>query len=137
MRALVLSLIACCTLACSSADTGSGGFPADPLETIASKGGLSIEVRTAPNQPPVRGNIEVEYRVFDHAKMPVDALAITVDPWMPDMAHGGSVTPDVTDEGGGRYVVRNVSLFMPGRWQLRTHLGGPVDDDATATLQIP
>ena len=91
--------------------------------------------------------VSVEYRVTAagggrcrsrrRRRRPVDGLAITVLPWMPDMGHGASVTPTVTAAGGGRYVVENVELFMPGKWELRTTLAGPSEDSVTPSFRIP
>ena len=55
----------------------------------------------------------------------------------PEMAHGSSVHPTVTDEEAGRYVAHDVELYMPGRWELRSSFAGPVEDDAIVVLQIP
>ena len=42
---------------------------------------------------------------------------------------------------GGRYVISDVELFMPGKWELRTALGlhAPAagQDSATPAFQIP
>ena len=51
--------------------------------------------------------------------------------------HGGSVVPRATDQGGGRYLVENVYLFMPGQWELRMTFNGELPDTATAIVDIP
>jgi YtkA-like len=139
------AVIAVTALGCAG-DPGAGGaggasaamFPEAPLATLSSDNGkLKIEVRTAPDQPPSRGLVTVELRVADAAGKPVDGLDLGVLPWMPDMGHGASTTPDIQAEGGGRYVANKVALFMPGRWELRTKFTGAAEDSATVAFQIP
>ena len=127
------------TLGCGEdpASGSSNSFPAAALTTLQSgSGAYTIEVRTAPDQPPGREVLSVEYRVTGKDGQPVDGLSVTVLPWMPEMGHGASITPAVTAKGGGRYVVSDVELFMPGKWELRTTLG-PTSDSATPAFQIP
>jgi hypothetical protein len=140
---LALSLLA---LGCSSelGTTAAGGgegeeatFPAEPLATVETKqGGLSIEVRTAPEQPPTRGLIDVELVVTGPDGEPVDGLDLAVQPWMPQMGHGASTKPSIEAKGGGRYVVSDVAFFMPGNWELRTSIAGAKNDSATVNFQI-
>jgi hypothetical protein len=123
-----------------SATRSPDDFPADPLDRVQSRGGAVIfEVRTAPTQPPSRGATSVEYRITDEHDRPIDGLNVEVVAWMPEMAHGASARPQVVAEGDGRYVVDEVDLYMPGRWELRTSFfaGGAIDDDAVVSLQIP
>ncbi len=106
--------------------------------TQASDGGqLTIEVRTSPEQPPERGLAIVKLTIADAAGDPMEDLVVTAVPWMPDMGHGTSVKPTVTNEGGGEYQLDNVNMFMPGRWELRTKMTGPMDDSAKFIFQIP
>jgi hypothetical protein len=113
-------------------------FPVDSLMTVTSQSGaLRIDVRTTPQQPPSRGVSSVDYRVVDANQKPVDGLTISVVPWMPDMGHGASTTPTVEAMGNGHYVVTNVEMFMPGRWDLRTTISGSSDDSATPEFEVP
>ncbi len=136
---LALSML---VLGCSSETGGAAGggaattFPAEPLATVPTEQGLSIEVRTAPEQPPARGLIDVELVVNDADGKPVDGLDLAVQPWMPQMGHGASTKPTIEAMGGGRYVVSNVAFFMPGRWELRTSITGTLNDRATVNFQI-
>ncbi len=133
--ALVMPLTAC------SVESGGSGdvvFPAEALASMDSENGaFHVEVRTAPAQPPTRGEATIEYRVTGDDGKPRDGLTLTVVPWMPDMGHGASVAPVVTAEGGGRYVVSGVEMFMPGRWEMRTTIAGATQDHVTPTFQIP
>ena len=132
-----------CLLACSSGDPGAttnaGDFPAQALTTLASDSGkLSIEVRTSPEQPPSRGEMSVQFVVRNATGgAPAAGLGIAMTPWMPVMDHGTSTTPDVSETAPGVYVVNHVALFMPGTWQLRTDISGPLVDHVAPSLQIP
>lgn len=143
---LSAALAGATSLGCGEDPSGGTGasFPEAPLTTFASESGaLDVEVRTAPDQPPARGVVSVEYRITGKDGKPVDGLGVTVVPWMPQMAHGASVKPSVAAMGGGRYVISEVELFMPGTWELRTTFGqgtgaqDPGQDRATLSLQIP
>jgi len=122
-----------------STDAGDGGFSTTPYETVGSDAGkLRIEVRTAP-QPPSRGTMKVELRVFDAATgAPQEDLTIDALPWMPAMGHGSSVKPQIsaTLSSRGVYVLEGVSMFMPGRWELRLAFSGKVADRAVPIFEI-
>ena len=124
---------------CSSASESASDepFPETPLTTISSDAaGLVIEVRTSPNLPS-RGTNKIELTVTDGAHVLRDGLTIQATTYMPEMGHGAAVVPSVAAGGSGKYVVSNVDLFMPGRWELRTTIGGSVEDHATILFQIP
>ena len=125
-------------IACSDPPaTAAQGFPATPYATLTSDSGeLSVEVRTAPTQPPTRGTLSVELFVRSVAGVPQDGLTVSVIPWMPYMGHGTSVVPTVTAEGGGKYLVSNLSLFMPGTWELRTTFTGSTIGHLVPTFEI-
>jgi hypothetical protein len=119
----------------------SGGAGSDaqvfPLELDTQSGALHVEVHTSP-EPPVRGSNTVELTITNVADgSPADGLMLDVEPWMPAMNHGTSAKPSVMAEGGGKYLVSNVYLFMPGLWELRTTFSGPTADHAAPALQIP
>jgi len=118
---LVIAAIGVVLVACGSAPAaGNGEFPSAAYSSITSDGGgYRIEVRTAPGQPPQRGELEVELRIVDAAGSQADGLTLDVTPWMPSHGHGTSVVPTVAALGGGTYRVGQVELFMPGTWLLR------------------
>jgi hypothetical protein len=138
LLAAILGGLASSACAAGTDTAYNGSFPTEAFTTVTSESAaLSVEVRTAPAQPPTRGLLEVEYRVAEVGGTPVAGLDLQVVPWMPEMGHGTSTTPQVTDAGGGRYVISNVELFMAGRWDLRTTVRGPRQDSVTPTFQIP
>jgi hypothetical protein len=112
----------------SSVDAGSEtAFPPLALDQHlpTSCDQLNVEIRTAPSQPPTTGLDGVELVVTDSSnKIPVDGLTVDLVPWMPLMGHGADLTPTTSAKGQGRYVITNVSLFMPGEWQLRFQIAG-------------
>jgi hypothetical protein len=136
-------MLACTLLAaasaCSSAapqPAGGGAFPSDPYTTTTSdSGSLVVDVRTSP-QPPGRGTNTVQLTVT-HASdgSPADGLTVDVAPFMPAMDHGTSDTA-VTPAGGGVYLVTGVYLYMPGTWELRTSISGPMTDHAAPQLTV-
>lgn len=100
-------------------------------------GALSVDVRTAPSQPPPRGTIAVELSVRDAQNAPKDGLTIDVVPIMPSHGHGASVKPSVEAKTGGIYVLHDVDLFMAGDWELRLTFSGTANDHATPKITIP
>ena len=81
--------------------------------------------------PPDRGDNTWVVDVHDQAGNPVEDLAIVVDPFMPDHAHGTTIRCDVTPaDVPGRYVLAPVNLFMPGLWEVTLGLEGADGDDA-------
>jgi hypothetical protein len=136
LAAVALGAIAACGGGDESGSTDS--FPADPYTNVAStSGALKVAVRTAPSQPPPRGTCTVELTITDATGAPQDGLDVAVVPFMPSHGHGASVKPNVVAKGGGRYLVSNVSLFMPGSWELRATISGRVNDHATAVVTVP
>lgn len=114
-----------------------GTFPEEPYTTLTSdEGAFVLEVRTAPNQPPTRGRTEVELRISDLDGEPIEDVALTVVPFMPDMAHATSTEPEVEALGGGRYEIAPVDMIMSGRWELLTTIEGPVHDSAKVAFEI-
>lgn len=101
------------------------------------EGKLTIEVRTGPAQPPVRGRSDVQLTVRDAQGAFVDGLSLDATPWMPAMGHGTSVEPVPVGHGDGLYSLRNVSLYMAGRWEVRTKFSGVVMDSATPVFDVP
>jgi hypothetical protein len=143
--ALAASLLALTACGSSQPASSAGGtcsaattFPSSALATATSDGGrLQVAIRGAPYQPLVAGVDCLELDVSDASTgAPVDGLSITMTPWMPAMGHGADTTPVVSPLGQGHYVVTEVSLFMPGEWELRTQFSGTVQDSVEPTLNV-
>src|SRR5271165_3408986 len=82
-------------------------FPPDPLMTVTSNSGkFSVEVRTAPDQPPSRGAQSVEFVIRDASTNALQTgLSLQVLPWMPAMGHGSSVVPTIREASPGTYLL--------------------------------
>lgn len=129
----VLALASCI----APSDATSEDFPERAYATFAAESALSVELRTAPTQPPVRGEVTAEVRVTGEANVPRDDLDVDVVAFMPAHGHGAPGSPRVTALGGGRYRIDGLALSMPGSWQLRfTFHGEGVDARATTTLEV-
>lgn len=113
-------------------------FPAQPLfELMTDSMQQRVSVRTAPQQPPTRGIVDMQLTITDAASnLPQTGLALRVLPWMPAMGHGASVRPMVTESAPGIYTLENLVLFMPGTWQIRTEWDEPVLTHVTPTLDV-
>ena len=112
-------------------------FPAEALVAMpSSAGNFRIELRTDP-QPPVRGAQRGELVITGPAGDAADGLVVSVLPWMPAHGHGSSVVPSVSPQGGGRYLVDQLYLYMAGIWELRTTISGQVNDEAAPQFQVP
>lgn len=137
---LALSLAAALALACSSEATPAESGGDFPLEAYASIPGdpASFELRTAPAQPPTRGDVKLELRVRDARGAPRDGLSIDVVPWMPSHGHGANGKPTVTPLGGGVYRVDGCGLMMAGTWQLKVQITGPegLVQHASANVEV-
>ena len=128
-------MIVCALLlaACGS----DAGTRASQHQTIKSDHSLlHVDVLPAPD-PPVRGSDTIDLSITNAAGAPVDGLQIDAQPWMPAHGHGTSVTPTLVAQGGGRYQLENVYLYMAGTWELRLTFSGPETDTATPTFDIP
>jgi hypothetical protein len=112
-------------------------FDGAALLTLKSDSGTAeVAVRSSP-QPPARGEDAFQFTLTDATGNPMPGLVLSVQPWMPAMGHGSSVTPDVRETQPGTYLVTNVVLSMPGSWQLRTSVRGSVKDSFAPTFEIP
>jgi YtkA-like protein len=136
---LVALFLSACSSSPGSAPAGPVTFSSEPMMTETSSAGrLRIEVRTAPQQPPSRGVQTIQLVIRDAATdAPESGLTLGVLPWMPAMGHGASLTPNVSEGPPGTYVVGDVDFFMPGTWELRTSISGPVTDHGAPSFQIP
>jgi hypothetical protein len=138
-RSLVLVSLFTASIGCGSSPPAEAlGFTASPLVTTPStSGSLSLDVRTSP-QPPVAGMNSAQVIIKDAASgEPVDGLSINVVPWMPAMGHGTSLVPTVSPKGNGVYEIDQLSLFMPGEWELRLSFTGPMSDTANPAFNVP
>jgi hypothetical protein len=90
----------------------------DSMFRVTDKGLFSVEM-VIKGQEPVAGVNMVDLIIHNREDKDVTGAAITVTPWMPDMGHGVSEKPVVSEKGGGLYSVENIILIMSGHWELR------------------
>jgi hypothetical protein len=137
---LAIGLLASCSSASEPViATSFDDLAPTPIATATgSSVKLNVAVYTTPSQPPPAGDDGVELIVTDATTGdPVEGLTLAVTPWMPAMGHGTCCIPTFTNKGKGHYVSTDVSLFMPGEWQLRTQFSGKVSDFVTPTFDVP
>lgn len=138
MNRILSSSLFLVALGCSSAPSqppDPSAFPAEPFATITSNSGtLHVALRSSP-QPLAVGDDDVQIEVTDASGAPRDGLSLTVTPWMPAHDHGTSKTT-VTPQGGGKYLVTDVYLYMPGVWQLQIAFSGSASDDASIQFEL-
>ncbi len=68
----------------------------------------------------------------------VTADTIVVDPQMPAMGHGSSVTPKVVAESGGRYRIEEVVFTMPGTWDVHVRVSADErESERTFRYEVP
>ena len=79
--------------------------------------GYEFKLVTSTPGPPRKGNNTWVVQISHPA--PVDGLALTVVPFMPDHGHGTAVVPVITPAASGTYSIAPVNLFMTGLWSVR------------------
>jgi hypothetical protein len=121
--------------ACGGSHAAADHFAATPAAT-GSDALVQIAVRTSPEQPPVRGIVDCDVLLTRPDGTPLTGVTVAVEPWMPAHGHGASTTPTLRETGGGHYLVSDADLFMPGDWQLRFTLSGPIADDINVNVTV-
>ncbi len=79
--------------------------------------GYEFKLVSSTPGPPRKGNNAWVIQV-SHPD-PVDGLALSAVPYMPDHGHGTAVVPVITAAGNGTYTISPVNLFMTGLWSVR------------------
>jgi YtkA-like len=127
---IALPLVACGSSSASGSDGGGGSAPTslcdtDPramtyavgLSQTATGGALTVTFVDAVPAPPEENPNTWTVKVTDANGAPVTGATIAVKPFMPDMGHGSSITPQITPmTTAGMYQITLLDLFMPGIW---------------------
>ena len=139
-----VSIAALLALLAPSACSSSESAPLYLGSVSSATGVLRIDVKSAGGAL-TRGANVFEVRVTAvQGGQPLDGLGVSLVPWMPAMGHGTPVTSVIRPQGSGRYLVENVTFFMPGHWLLRMSFAAPaqgakppVSDSAMAEVDVP
>lgn len=138
--ALASAMIVAAGCGGSAGGSADGGLAFDPtpIQSVRSNSGaLLVAVHAQAGHTPARGVNAFRYVITDSGGAPVENVQVTVNPWMPDMGHGSSVTPTVAADGPGAFVITDVYFPMAGRWDLISTFSGSVTDAAKHSFQIP
>jgi len=116
---------------------GPAIFSTQPSQVMTSvSGALQLQVFEQVDRPVSRGVNALRLGVSaNDAGVEVRRLSLTLTPWMPVMGHGSAVTPTVTPDEGG-FIIGDLSLPMPGQWELRCTFQGPVTDHALVHFDL-
>jgi YtkA-like len=126
-------------LGCNSETAPSTELIETPLirQAISNHGNYSVDLFTAPEQPPTFGKVTVKLFITDNTtKRPCSGLTVNVTPVMPSMGHGTSEVPTAQDLGDGLYVFDSVNLLMPGQWELLTEIVDDSQDSITFSIDV-
>lgn len=119
-------LVACLAAAlgaCAPGHDGHGSHDAGSMDLLREKetAGGTFVVRYTPSPDPIPLNepfdltLEVERKADGAA---AEGVTVSVDARMPAHNHGMNTTPQVTEQGGGTYLVDGMLFHMPGHWEL-------------------
>jgi hypothetical protein len=76
--------------------------------------GASMQFAIADADPamPIRGDNAWTIAITDASGAPMDGMAVSVRPWMPDHGHGTPVQAQITALEDGQYEIAPLNLFM-------------------------
>jgi hypothetical protein len=150
LGALAITMMALPLAACGTASGGGTGgststglCDTDPramtyaagLSQTVTGGIMKVSFVDATPAPPALNENEWTVQVTGENGDPVTGATITMKPFMPDMGHGSSVTPQVTPMGtAGMYQITLIDLFMPGIWTNTFTLTTPSEPVTTAVF---
>jgi hypothetical protein len=109
------------------------------MDAAGASGKIEMRLLSIAPNPADKGNNEWLVEIDEAVSgAPIDNLVVTVKPFMPDHGHGSSIVPTVTPQGGGKYDVTLLNLFMPGIWTITFNvvLPGGGTDAATYTFCV-
>jgi hypothetical protein len=131
-RAL-LACVGCVLLACAGCGSAADGDELGVLQPVSGPFDGDITLDSA---SPAVGDHDVELELVDAQGEPLRGAEIEITPFMPAHGHGSTeVTASETE--AGHYLAEDVSLFMPGLWELRVHVvDGGVEGRLIATFEV-
>ena len=123
--------------ACSGPTPSSTEVPPFDAPVASKSGNLTITMTSTPHDVPVRGKNQLKFEIREaETAVEVDGLELEMVPFMPAMGHGGPTLPAITPLGEGRYLFDDVSLPMPGLWELRTTISGSHSDSVVPLVEV-
>jgi FtsP/CotA-like multicopper oxidase with cupredoxin domain len=90
----------------------------DSLFQMTEEGVFGVEMILEGNELK-KGVNRLDLIIHDRGDQDIEGAEIEVTPWMPDMGHGVSEEPVVSEKGDGLYTVGNIDVIMAGNWQLK------------------
>ncbi len=86
------------------------------ISVKSATGALNFSLIDSNPAPPASGTNVWSMRITNTSGVSQLNVAADVVPFMPDMGHGTSVTPEMTANADGTYTVQPLYLFMAGVW---------------------
>lgn len=133
-----LALVFGCSAPAETTDLSTAQYAEQPAMTVMSDSGdYQVELRSIPEALPIRGNNGVRLTVLsaDSAE-PVPDLELVMVPFMPSMGHGNGSQPKGEAVDLGVYEFEDVTLTMPGLWELRTKIAGAASDSVVLAFNV-
>lgn len=121
----------------ATTDTASGGADSGDA-AVATDGGLYRLWLGSDPAEPVAGPFTLHLQVADPAAddAPVTGASLDIVPFMPEMGHGISGSPDLTETGAGAYEAA-WSWPMSGEWEVTIGISAdPGDDTYVAVYEV-
>ena len=146
MRAVLVVLALYCAASCVPTDSAGDATSFDTsasdvvksdvdqyvagLEKSGAKGWVTVKLVVSDPIPQDTGFYTWTVEVHTTEGEPLTGAEVIAKPTMPDHEHG-TYPPTTTgkDEGGGRYRLEEMNLFMPGVWQIEIRVNSEADDD--------
>jgi hypothetical protein len=102
------------------------------LTKAGEAGKIEFVLLSADPAPPSRGDnkLTLGLRTMAAPAAPITGAVMTVNPFMPDHSHGAGKDVKITEGSeAGQYVLEEVSLWMPGLWEVRIQASTGADTD--------
>jgi hypothetical protein len=111
---------------------------ADTAPMVATGGGgYTVSFDTDPAPLPLNEHFSMRVSVAELSDAVPTDLAVRVDATMPLHGHGMNVTPTVSAEGPGLFLVEGMLFHMPGMWRLVVTVGvGDAAEEAVFEVEV-
>lgn len=127
-----LCLLICCSSAFATDQkpksvSHSGGG----LHKATDKGTFGLDLVARDNELKNGSNV-LDIMLRDKAGKGVEGAELTVTPWMPGMGHGVWEKTVVSERGGGKYHVENITIIRSGNWDIKVSVRKGKLEDRTS-----